>query len=88
MNAQTYPHIGALMARGGHIMVGHVKPVPGAAIAHDIQQTLAMLRQHPGEAVDALLARLDAAIATAERTGTRVDEINTAGAPTRVRYVK
>ena len=56
MNAEAYPHIGALMARGGHIMVGHVKPVPGAAIAHDGRQTLAMLRQHPGEAVDALRA--------------------------------
>ena len=39
-----------------------------------------MLRRRPHEAIPDLLARLDTAIGTAKATGTRVDEINTAGA--------
>jgi hypothetical protein len=37
-----------------------------------------MLRRRPGEALPALLDRLDTAIATAKSTGSRVDEINDA----------
>lgn len=58
-------------------MVGTVAPINGAAIAHDGKQTLAMLRRRPREAIPDLLARLDAAIATAQSSGSRVDEINT-----------
>lgn len=58
-------------------MVGTVAPIKGAAIAHDGKQTLAMLRRRPREAIPDLLARLDAAIATAQSSGSRVDEINT-----------
>ena len=61
-------------------MVGTVAPIRNAAVAHDGQKTLAMLRRRPHEAITDLLARLDAAIGTAKATGTRVDEINTAGA--------
>jgi hypothetical protein len=35
-----------------------------------------MLRRRPAEALEDLLLRLDAAIATARSTGLRVDEIN------------
>jgi hypothetical protein len=35
-----------------------------------------MLRRQPAELVEDLLLRLDAAIATAQSTGSRVDEIN------------
>jgi len=61
-------------------MVGTVAPIRDAAVAHDGKKTLAMLRRRPHEAIPDLLARLDAAINTAKATGTRVDEINTAGA--------
>jgi hypothetical protein len=73
-NALT--HIAALMDSGGQIMLGTVKPLSGAAVAHDGKKTLAMLRRRPAEAVTDLLLRLDAAIATAKITGSRVDEIN------------
>ena len=61
-------------------MVGAVAPIRDAAVAHDGKKTLAMLRRRPHEAIPDLLARLDAAIGTAKATGTRVDEINAAGA--------
>lgn len=64
-------------------MLGTVAPIRSAAVAHDGTQTVAMLRRRPGEAVHALLTRLDAAIATAKSTGTPVDEINRAGSDTR-----
>ncbi len=64
-------------------MVGTVAPIKGAAIAHDGKQTLAMLRRRPHEPIPDLLARLDAAIADAKSTGSRVDEINTAASDTR-----
>ena len=70
-------HIQAVIDAGGQIMVGTVAPIKGAAIAHDGKQTLAMLRRRPREAIPDLLARLDAAIATAQSSGSRVDEINT-----------
>jgi hypothetical protein len=41
------------------------------------------LRRRPGEAIQELLARLDAAIATARSTGLRVDEINVGSSDTR-----
>ena len=58
-------------------MVGTVAPIRGAAVAHDGRKTLVMLHRRPHEAMPDLLARLDAAIATAQSTGSRVDEINT-----------
>jgi len=57
-------------------MLGTVKPIVGAAVAHDGKQTLAMLKRRPGEPVEQLLRRLDRAVYTAIDTGTRVDEIN------------
>ena len=69
-------HIQALIDGGGQIMIGTVAPIRGAAVAHDGKQTLAMLRRRPGEALPTLLGRLDAAIATAKSTGSRLDEIN------------
>lgn len=74
--AKSLPHIAAVMDSGGQIMLGTVKPLCGAAVAHDGKKTLAMLRRRPSEAVADLLLRLDAAIATAQSTGSRVDEIN------------
>jgi len=58
-------------------MLGNVAPIRDAAVAHDGKRTLVMLRQRPTESVADLLVRLDLAIATAQSTGRRVDEINT-----------
>jgi hypothetical protein len=66
----------ALLDDGGQIMLGTVKPIVGAAVAHDGRQTLAMLKRRPDETVEQLLQRLDRAVYTAIDTGTRVDEIN------------
>jgi hypothetical protein len=57
-------------------MLGTVKPIRGAAVAHDARKTLAMLQRRPTETVPDLLLRLDAPIAIAKASGTRVDEIN------------
>jgi len=75
-NTAAWLHIQAVIDGGGQIMIGTVAPIRGAAVAHDGKKTLAMLRRRPGEALPALLARLDAAIATAKSSGSRVDEIN------------
>lgn len=76
-NAAALANIQAVIDGGGQIMVGTVAPIRGAAVAHDGRKTLVMLRRRPREAIPDLLARLDAAIATAKATGSRVDEINT-----------
>lgn len=70
------PHIEAVIEAGGQIMLGTIAPVHGAAVAHDGRKTLAMLRRRPKESAASLLHRLDAAIAMAQQTGSRVDEIN------------
>jgi hypothetical protein len=72
----TLSHIAAVMDSGGQIMLGTVKLLCGEAVAHDGKKTLAMLRRRPPEAVADLLLRLDAAIATAQSAGSRVDKIN------------
>lgn len=69
-------HIEALLDDGGQIMLGTVKPIVGAAVAHDGKQTLAMLKRQPNETVEQLLQRLDQAVYSAIVTGRRVDEIN------------
>jgi hypothetical protein len=65
-------HIAAVLDSAGQIMLGTVKPIADAAVAHDGHKTLAM---STAEAVADLLLRLDAAIATAQSNGRRVDEI-------------
>lgn len=78
-----YPHLEAVIAAGGQIMIGTVRPIRNAAVAHDGKKTLAMLRKRPHEPLAELLLRLDAAIASAHATGQRVDEINTPASNTR-----
>ena len=76
MSTEALPNIAALVEAGGQIMVGSVKPIENAAVAHDGKKTLAMLRKRPEESLEQLLGRLDAAIAAARHSGSRVDEIN------------
>jgi hypothetical protein len=81
--ANRWPHISALIDSGGQVMLGTVKPISNAAVAHDGKKTLAMLKKRPREDLQDLLERLDAAIAEARASGQRVDEINKPGANTR-----
>ena len=71
-----YPHVDALIHGGGQIMIGAIRPVPVAAVAHDGRQPLAMLRCAPGESLQQILGRLETALALARTTGQRVDDIN------------
>jgi len=79
-------HIQAVIDGGGQILVGTIAPIKGAAVAHDGKKTLVMLRRRPRESIADLLARLDAAIAAARSTGSRVDEINTASSDKRYEF--
>lgn len=72
----AWVHLEALLEGGGQIMLGTVKPIVGAAVAHDGRQTLAMLKRRPDETVEQLMQRLDQALCKAIDTGQRVDEIN------------
>jgi hypothetical protein len=83
MSRTKYVHIAAVIDAGGQIMLGTVKPLAHAAVAHDGKTTLAMLRQRPKEPVEELLGRLDLAIAEARKSGQRVDEINNPDAAVR-----
>lgn len=69
-------HIAQLIEEGGQITVGRLYPIECAAIANDGHNSLAMLRRRPGETVQQLLARLDAAIALAWNEDRFTDEIN------------
>jgi hypothetical protein len=55
-------------------------------LGHQVDQALAMLKHRSGEPLPDLLSRLDAAIATAKKTGNRVDEINSASSDTRYEF--
>jgi hypothetical protein len=72
----AYAHIEAIVHGGGQIMIGTMQPIRRAAVAHDGDKTLAMLRCKPKESLANILSRLETAIATANLTGQRVDEIN------------
>ncbi len=78
-----YPHITALINAGGQVMIGTVKPIPGAGIAHDGTKTIVMIKRQDGESVTNLAARLDGAIALSRSSGLRVDDINTPNSDTR-----
>lgn len=69
-------HIEALIHGGGQIMIGTMQPIRRAAVAHDGNKTLAMLRCKSNESLADILVRLETAIATAKASGQRVDEIN------------
>ena len=72
-------HLEAVMASGGHLMIGAIPPIKGAAVVYDGRQALAMLRRRPDELLHELLQRLDAATQAAQATGERIDEINVGG---------
>lgn len=69
-------NIEALIEDGGEITVSAIGGVECAATAADGHNALAMLVRHEGETLNALLRRLDRAIARYYDTGETTDEIN------------
>ena len=70
-------NIAALIEGGGEITLGHLDAIGKCvATATDDAQCLAMLVRRKSETLDALLRRLDAAIADAYENDRFADEIN------------
>jgi hypothetical protein len=57
-------------------MIGTIKPIRHAAVAHDGKKTVAMLRCKAGESLGHIMQRLEFAIAQAQLHGECVDELN------------
>lgn len=72
-----WPNIAKLLDQpGGHISIGRMPPIEGAAIAINDQTLLASLVRRDGESFPGLLKRLDAAIGKAVHEGAVTNEIN------------
>ena len=69
-------NIAALIEDGGQVSLGSVGSITCAAVASDDHNALAMLKRRPGESLQELLARLDAAIGSACNNSVFIDEIN------------
>jgi hypothetical protein len=69
-------NIAALIDNGGQITLGALHPIACVAIANDDHNSLAMLQRRPGETLQQLLQRLDAAIDHAWNADQFTDEIN------------
>lgn len=69
-------HIEVLIANGGDITLGAIYPIDCAATAADRHNSVAMLVRRDGETLNALLKRLDKAIARFYEHDEFVDEIN------------
>jgi hypothetical protein len=69
-------NIEALIEDGGEITIGAIGPIDCAATAADGHNALAMLVRRDAETLNALLRRLDRAIALYYDTGETTDEIN------------
>ncbi|MGJ7508618.1 hypothetical protein [Variovorax sp. GT1P44] len=66
----------ALIDDGGDITIGAIGSIHCAATAADDHNAMAMLVRREGETLNALLKRLDKAIAKFYEDGTVIDEIN------------
>jgi hypothetical protein len=69
-------NIEELINDGGEITVGAIGSIECAATAADGHNALAMLVMREGETLNALLKRLDKAIAKFYEEGVVIDEIN------------
>jgi len=70
-------NIAALVEDGGEITLGRLQAIGKCvATACDDARCLAMLVRRKGESLDALLQRLDAAIADAYDNDCSIDEVN------------
>jgi hypothetical protein len=71
------PNIAALLDQAsGHISIGRMPPIEGAAVAVNEQGLIAGLVRREGESFPDLLQRLDAAIGKALHEGVVTNEIN------------
>lgn len=70
-----WPHLTKLLENAGHITVGYISPIEGAAVAADEHTLLATLVRQPGEPFDELIQRLDHAIGQAMYHGICANEI-------------
>lgn len=71
------PNIAALLDQaGGHISIGRMPPIEGAAVAVNEQGLIASLVRKEGESFPDLLHRLDTAIGKALNEGVVTNEIN------------
>jgi len=76
-NADQWPNIAALLDQpGGHISIGRMPPIEGAAIAINDQTLLASLVRGKGETFTDLLSRLDGAVGKALHEGIVTNDIN------------
>ena len=74
-------NIAELIDSGGQITLGAMYPIKYVvAVANDEHNSLAILQRRPGETLQQLLERLDAAIDLAWTADQVTDEINTAPA--------
>lgn len=72
-----WPNITELLDQaGGHISIGRMPPIKGAAIAVNDQTLVASLVRRDGETFSELLQRLDGAIGKALHEGVTTNEIN------------
>jgi hypothetical protein len=73
--AERWPHIAKLLANAGHITIGNIAPVEGAAVAATAHTLFATILRRPQESFEELLQRLDHAIGLALNEGTRTNEL-------------
>ncbi len=76
MDWSKLPNIQWLIENDGNIELGRVGPIACAAVASDEDNMLAALVRRDGEALDALFARLEAALDDALNHDVFTDEIN------------
>jgi hypothetical protein len=70
-----WPHITRFLANAGHITVGCVAPIDGAAIAADEHKLYVTLVRKPDEPLDDLMQRLDLALGKALNEGIHTNEV-------------
>ncbi len=73
--SERWPHIAKLLANAGHITIGNIAPVAGAAVAATAHTLFATIVRRPQESFEQLLQRLDHAIGLALNEGKRTNEL-------------
>ncbi len=72
----SWSHLTALIARGGHVTFGRIAPIDGAAVAADEHSLLAALIRRSDESIPQLLARLNEAVGQAVTAGVLTNEVH------------
>ncbi len=72
----SLPTLEAFLENEGQISIGSIGPIASAAVASDPHNMLAALIRRPGESLQQLLERLDAAVELALEHDHFTDEIN------------